>query len=146
MIQGGDPKGNGSGGPGFVIPDEIWANAKHDRRGLLCMANAGANTNGSQFFVMDGAATHLDGGYTIFGMCSPDEVIQKLAATEVKGDRAVTPPKIKKITVKRDRSKPKPESSAAPGNAASTPVPASSRPASPNTTVGRPVTPAPKGS
>jgi peptidyl-prolyl cis-trans isomerase A (cyclophilin A) len=117
MIQGGDPNGNGSGGPGYVIPDEIWANAKHDRRGLLCMANAGPNTNGSQFFIMDGAAPHLDGGYTIFGMCSPDEVIEKLAATEVKGDRAVNPPKIKKITIKRDKSKPKRDAAAA-GSAA----------------------------
>jgi peptidyl-prolyl cis-trans isomerase A (cyclophilin A) len=114
MIQGGDPKGNGSGGPGYVIPDEIWENAKHDKRGLLCMANAGPNTNGSQFFVMDGAAAHLDGGYTIFGLCGPDTVIEKLASTEVKGDRAVTPPKIKKITVKRDKSKPRREAAAAP--------------------------------
>jgi peptidyl-prolyl cis-trans isomerase A (cyclophilin A) len=105
MIQGGDPEGTGAGGPGFVIPDEIWANAKHDQRGLLCMANRGPNTNGSQFFVMDGAAAHLDGGYTIFGKCSPDTVIEKLASVEVKGDRAVKPVKIRKIVVKRDKSK-----------------------------------------
>jgi peptidyl-prolyl cis-trans isomerase A (cyclophilin A) len=107
MIQGGDPLGNGTGGPGFVIPDEIWENAKHDKRGLLCMANSGANTNGSQFFIMDGAASHLDGGYTIFGQCSPETVIEKLAATEVQGDRAVKAPKIKKVAVRRDKSKPR---------------------------------------
>jgi peptidyl-prolyl cis-trans isomerase A (cyclophilin A) len=85
MLQGGDPNGNGSGGPGYEIPDEIWEDAHHDQRGLLCMANRGANTNGSQFFIMDGPAAHLDGGYTIFGKCGPDDVIQKLVSTPVMG-------------------------------------------------------------
>lgn len=150
MIQGGDPKGNGSGGPGYVIPDEIWENAKHDQRGLLCMANAGPNTNGSQFFVMDGAAAHLDGGYTIFGLCGPDTVIEKLASTEVKGDRAVTPPKIKKITVKRDKSKPRREAAAAPGaGTAYPPASARAQSAPPAASVSKPApkppTPAPQG-
>ena len=101
MVQGGDPDGNGSGGPGYVIPDEIWEDAHHDQRGLLCMANRGPNTNGSQFFIMDGAAPHLDGGYTIFGKCSPDDVVQKLASTQTMGDRAVDPPKISKVVVRR---------------------------------------------
>lgn len=101
MIQGGDPKGNGSGDPGYVIPDEIWENARHDQIGLLCMANRGPNTNGSQFFVMDGVAAHLDGGYTIFGKCTPESVIESLASSEVQGDRAVNPPKIQKVTIKR---------------------------------------------
>lgn len=101
MIQGGDPNGNGSGGPGYEIPDEIWADAHHDKRGLLCMANRGANTNGSQFFIMDGTAPHLDGGYTIFGKCGPDAVIDKLSNTPVKGDQAIEPPRISKVTVKR---------------------------------------------
>jgi peptidyl-prolyl cis-trans isomerase A (cyclophilin A) len=101
MVQGGDPAGNGSGGPGYVIPDEIWEDAHHDQRGLLCMANRGANTNGSQFFIMDGAAPHLDGGYTIFGKCAPDDVVQKLASTQTRGDRAVDPPKISKVVVRR---------------------------------------------
>lgn len=155
MIQGGDPKGNGTGGPGYVIPDEIWANAKHDRRGLLCMANAGPNTNGSQFFVMDGAAAHLDGGYTIFGECSPEEVIEKLASTEVKGDRAVNPPKIKKVTVKRDRSKPRREPEAAASANTATAAPSASAPAAPKAPPAAPKappakpnapTPAPQGS
>jgi peptidyl-prolyl cis-trans isomerase A (cyclophilin A) len=101
MIQGGDPKGNGSGDPGYVIPDEVWEDARHDQRGLLCMANRGPNTNGSQFFIMDGVAAHLDRGYTIFGKCGPESVIEKLASVPVQGDRAVTPSKIKKITVRR---------------------------------------------
>lgn len=101
MVQGGDPMGTGQGGPGYVVPDEIWDNARHDRRGLLCMANRGKNTNGSQFFIMDGAAPHLDGGYTIFGECKPDSVIEAIASTEVRGDRAVDAPKLKKVVVKR---------------------------------------------
>jgi len=101
MIQGGDPLGNGSGEPGYVIPDEIWEGSKHDRRGLLCMANRGKNTNGMQFFITDAAAPHLDGGYTIFGACGPDETIAKLASVPVRGDRAVDPPKIEQVTIRR---------------------------------------------
>ncbi|HET7545914.1 MAG TPA: peptidylprolyl isomerase [Polyangiaceae bacterium] len=101
MIQGGDPKGTGSGEPGYVIPDEIWPGAAHDSRGLLCMANRGPNTNGQQFFITDAAAKHLDGGYTIFGKCGPDAVIEKLASVEVRGDQSLKPSKIKKVTIKR---------------------------------------------
>jgi len=101
MVQGGDPDGNGMGGPGYAIPDEIWEDAHHDQRGLLCMANSGPNTNGSQFFVMDGAAAHLDGNYTIFGKCGPEDVVVKLASTPTRGDRAIDPPKITKVVVRR---------------------------------------------
>jgi peptidyl-prolyl cis-trans isomerase A (cyclophilin A) len=101
MIQGGDPSGTGAGQPGYVIPDEIWEGASHNQRGQLCMANRGPNTNGMQFFIMDGSAPHLDGGYTIFGKCGPDATIQKLSSSEVQGDRAVNPPKIEKVTIAR---------------------------------------------
>jgi peptidyl-prolyl cis-trans isomerase A (cyclophilin A) len=101
MIQGGDPSGTGAGEPGYVIPDEIWAGATHDKRGQLCMANRGPNTNGQQFFITDAAAPHLDHGYTIFGQCGPDSVMDKLAGVPVQGDHSVTPTKIKKITIKR---------------------------------------------
>lgn len=107
MIQGGDPMGSGAGEPGYVIPDEIWPGAAHDQRGLLCMANRGPDTNGMQFFITDKAARHLDGGYTIFGKCGPDEVIEKIASAEVAGDRAVKPPKIEQVTVRRGPSGPK---------------------------------------
>jgi peptidyl-prolyl cis-trans isomerase A (cyclophilin A) len=103
MIQGGDPNRDGSGGPGYEIPDEIWEDAHHDQRGLLCMANRGPNTNGSQFFIMDGTAPHLDGGYTIFGKCGPEDVIQKLSDAPTVGDRAVDPPTIEKVTVRKAR-------------------------------------------
>jgi peptidyl-prolyl cis-trans isomerase A (cyclophilin A) len=102
MIQGGDAKKNGSGEPGYVIPDEIWEDANHDRPGLLCMANRGPNTNGAQFFITDEAAAHLDVSYTIFGECGPVELIHKIAAVETRpGDRPVTQVDIKKITVTR---------------------------------------------
>jgi peptidyl-prolyl cis-trans isomerase A (cyclophilin A) len=102
MIQGGDARGTGSGEPGYVIPDEIWENAMHDRAGLLCMANRGPNTNGAQFFITDASAPHLDRGYTIFGECSPEEMVHKLASVEVIGERPKTPPKIKSIKIKRE--------------------------------------------
>lgn len=101
MIQGGDPEGTGRGEPGYVIPDEIWPGATHNERGLLCMANRGPNTNGMQFFIMDGSATHLDRSYTIFGKCSPEAVIEKIANSTVQGDRAVHAVKIEKVSVAR---------------------------------------------
>jgi len=101
MIQGGDPTGTGAGEPGYVFQDEVWPGAAHDRRGLLCMANRGPNTNGLQFFILDAPARHLDRSFTIFGSCGPDSVIEKLASSEVRGDKAVNPPKISKVTIRR---------------------------------------------
>ena len=101
MLQGGDPQGTGEGDPGYVIADEIWTGAIHDRRGQLAMANRGPNTNGMQFFVTDGPARHLDGGFTIFGQCEPDEVIERIAAVDVRGSTPTTSVRIDRIEVRR---------------------------------------------
>jgi cyclophilin family peptidyl-prolyl cis-trans isomerase len=67
MVQGGDPTGTGRGGPGYRFEDEIHPSLRHDKAGTLSMANAGPNTNGSQFFITHVATSWLDGKHTVFG-------------------------------------------------------------------------------
>jgi peptidyl-prolyl cis-trans isomerase B (cyclophilin B) len=67
MIQGGDPTGSGRGGPGYRFEDEFNGNPLRHERGVISMANAGPNTNGSQFFITHGSQPHLDGRHTVFG-------------------------------------------------------------------------------
>jgi peptidyl-prolyl cis-trans isomerase A (cyclophilin A) len=93
MIQGGDPLGTGTGGPGYRFADEIGPDNKFDRPGLLAMANAGPNTNGSQFFITEVPTPHLNRGHTIFGeVVKGGELIAQIAKTgngKVKLDRVV---------------------------------------------------------
>lgn len=77
MAQGGDPTGSGMGGPGYAFVNEVSEDVGFDRAGLIAMANAGPDTNGSQFFITYGPAEHLNGGYTIFG-----EVIEGMDVVE----------------------------------------------------------------
>ena len=104
MVQGGDPQGTGRGEPGYVFKDELWtgAGSKHDRPGLLCMANRGPDTNGMQFFITDASAPHLDRSYTIFGECAPVSVVHAIANTPTEaGDRPTQDLTIDKVEIAR---------------------------------------------
>jgi peptidyl-prolyl cis-trans isomerase A (cyclophilin A) len=106
MIQGGDPLGNGAGGPGYQFKNE-YSDLRFDQPGRLAMANAGLDTNGSQFFITTShrPLTQLDGRYTIFGQCDNLEVAKKIAAApttfNMSGEQSkpLDPVKITKLTI-----------------------------------------------
>ncbi len=99
MIQGGDPTGTGTSGPGYNFADETSA-ADKMAPGTLAMANAGPSTNGSQFFITEGAPEHLNGKHTIFGTCAPIDVVKKIARVKATGDKPETAVKMK-VTISR---------------------------------------------
>ncbi len=103
MIQGGDPKGDGTGDPGYRFKNEVSSDLLFDRPGRLAYANAGPDTNGSQFFITEVATPQLNGGYTIFGQCDDAAValVTQIAAMarDPMNDRPFRPVKIVHIKI-----------------------------------------------
>jgi peptidyl-prolyl cis-trans isomerase A (cyclophilin A) len=103
MIQGGDPAGDGTGDPGYKFKNEVSSDLTFDRPGRLAYANAGPDTNGSQFFITEVATPHLNGGYTIFGQCDDATValVKQIArmATDPQNNRPFRPVKIIHISI-----------------------------------------------
>jgi peptidyl-prolyl cis-trans isomerase A (cyclophilin A) len=104
MIQGGDHTGTGRGFLGYQIPDELSGKLRHDRPGLLCMANQRPNTGASQFFITEVPAPHLAGGYSIFGQCEPATLVQRIARVPQaagSNNRPLTPVTIERVEVRK---------------------------------------------
>ncbi len=103
MIQGGDPQGTGMGGPGYQFEDETKGSAhKFDKPGKLAMANAGPNTNGSQFFITVAETSWLNGKHTIFGeVVEGQDVVEKIVKVPSKQDRPLKDVVVKSVVIER---------------------------------------------
>lgn len=104
MIQGGDPTGTGTGGPGYTIPDEFAPGLAHTQTGTFSMANSGPNTGGSQFFITLAATPWLDGKHAIFGRVTAGlDIVEKIGVVDTKhGDRPKKDIVMEKVTVNED--------------------------------------------
>ena len=103
MVQTGDPTGTGRGGPGYTFEDEFSAKLHHDKPGVLSMANAGPNTNGSQFFITEAPTPWLDNHHSIFGQVTEGiDIVHQIAnAPRDAGDKPLEPILIKEIMIEQ---------------------------------------------
>jgi cyclophilin family peptidyl-prolyl cis-trans isomerase len=101
MVQTGDPKGNGTGGPGYEIKDEFGPGLRHNKPGMLSMANSGPDTAGSQFFITTVPTPWLDGKHAIFGkIVEGQDIVDNISKVErSSNDKPLVPIKIKKLTI-----------------------------------------------
>ncbi|HSY90962.1 MAG TPA: peptidylprolyl isomerase [Candidatus Binatus sp.] len=131
MIQGGDPAGNGRGDPGYKFKNEVSSDLLFDRPGRLSYANAGRDTNGSQFFITEVATPSLNGGYTIFGQCNDAAVvlvkqIARMATDPATDHMPLRPVKIIHISIVHSTG-----AAAKPGAGTTVKKPATAKPAAP---------------